>query len=187
LTKFPLAIAVAALVSATPALAQNQVLNVYNWSDYIAEDTVANFDGGDRDRGQLLDVYSSNDEIVDAKRLAPAIRASTLSYPQAIVPRAPDRGRAAAADRQAQSSPTYVNLDRRSTSRRLRAGPGQRLWRALYEQSPSAYGYNVASRDRNRLGADAAVDSWDVLFEPENAAKLADPAASAVLDSALPR
>jgi len=29
--------------AATPAAAEEKVVNVYNWSDYIAEDTLANF------------------------------------------------------------------------------------------------------------------------------------------------
>ncbi len=37
-----LALAFGALLAASPALAQEEpVLNVYNWSDYIAEDTIA--------------------------------------------------------------------------------------------------------------------------------------------------
>ncbi|MEO1120745.1 MAG: spermidine/putrescine ABC transporter substrate-binding protein PotF, partial [Pseudomonadota bacterium] len=37
-------VSVAAAVSATTALAQDKVVNVYNWSDYIAEDTIAKFE-----------------------------------------------------------------------------------------------------------------------------------------------
>ena len=42
-------------------------LNIYNWSDYIAEDTIANFE---KETGIKVtyDVYDSN-EVVDAKLL----------------------------------------------------------------------------------------------------------------------
>ncbi|MEO1421902.1 MAG: spermidine/putrescine ABC transporter substrate-binding protein PotF, partial [Pseudomonadota bacterium] len=47
-------------VSAGQTLAQDQVLNVYNWSDYIAEDTIAKFEA---ETGVKVnyDVYDSND------------------------------------------------------------------------------------------------------------------------------
>jgi putrescine transport system substrate-binding protein len=64
-----LAIALGALVAASPAIAQEEpVLNVYNWSDYIAEDTIANFEAETGIKVNY-DVYDNN-EIVDAKLLA---------------------------------------------------------------------------------------------------------------------
>lgn len=45
LTRSCLAFSLAALAVAGPALAQDKgVVHVYNWSDYIAEDTVAKFE-----------------------------------------------------------------------------------------------------------------------------------------------
>ena len=35
------------------ARAEETQLHIYNWSDYIAPDTIANFDEGDRDRRHL--------------------------------------------------------------------------------------------------------------------------------------
>ena len=65
----PLALALGALMVASPALAQEEaVLNVYNWSDYIAEDTIANFEAATGIKVNY-DVYDNN-EIVDAKLLA---------------------------------------------------------------------------------------------------------------------
>jgi putrescine transport system substrate-binding protein len=64
-----LAIAVlAVLLPALPAAAEDKLLNIYNWSDYIAADTVANFT---RATGIKVnyDVYDSN-EVLDAKLLA---------------------------------------------------------------------------------------------------------------------
>ncbi len=60
--------ALGALLVATPALAQENVVNVYNWSDYIAEDTIANFEAETGIKVNY-DVYDNN-EIVDAKLLA---------------------------------------------------------------------------------------------------------------------
>ena len=50
------------------ATAQEMVLNVYNWSDYIAEDTIANFE--ERTGIKVnYDVFDSN-EVLEAKLLA---------------------------------------------------------------------------------------------------------------------
>lgn len=59
----------ALLLTGTAAFAQEEkVLNVYNWSDYIADDTIANFE---KETGIHVnyDVYDSN-EILEAKLLA---------------------------------------------------------------------------------------------------------------------
>ena len=47
---------------------EEKVLNIYNWSDYIAEDTVANFE---KETGIKVtyDVFDSN-EVLEAKLLA---------------------------------------------------------------------------------------------------------------------
>ena len=54
---------------AVPALAQdNKTVHVYNWSDYIAEDTVAKFEAATGYK-VVYDVYDSN-EVLEAKLLA---------------------------------------------------------------------------------------------------------------------
>ena len=59
-------LAAACCISA--AAAEEKVLNIYNWSDYIAPDTVANFA---KETGIKVnyDVYDSN-EVLEAKLLA---------------------------------------------------------------------------------------------------------------------
>ena len=52
-----------------------QVLKVYNWSDYIAEDTIANFEA-ETGISVTYDVYDSN-EVLEAKMMA-QIWANTL-------------------------------------------------------------------------------------------------------------
>ena len=63
-------LAAAALAGATlPALAaEEKVLNIYNWSDYIADDTIANFE---KETGIKVhyDNYDAN-EILHAKLIA---------------------------------------------------------------------------------------------------------------------
>jgi putrescine transport system substrate-binding protein len=62
-----LLVAVAATFTAGAVHAQ-EVLNVYNWSDYIAEDTIANFEA-ETGIKVTYDVYDSN-EVLEAKMLA---------------------------------------------------------------------------------------------------------------------
>ena len=62
-----LLVAAAATLTAGAVHAQD-VLNVYNWSDYIAEDTIANFEA-ETGIKVTYDVYDSN-EVLEAKMLA---------------------------------------------------------------------------------------------------------------------
>jgi len=63
-----IALAALALLAAPAAAEEEKVLNVYNWSDYIAEDTIANFE---KETGIKVnyDNYDNN-EILHAKLVA---------------------------------------------------------------------------------------------------------------------
>ncbi|WP_156502662.1 extracellular solute-binding protein, partial [Oleiphilus sp. HI0067] len=63
-----LALATACAVATTGAMAEEKVLNVYNWSDYIAEDTLANFEA-ETGIKVVYDVFDSND-VLEAKLLS---------------------------------------------------------------------------------------------------------------------
>jgi putrescine transport system substrate-binding protein len=67
--KRSLVVALGALMVASPGLAQEEpVLNVYNWSDYIAEDTIGKFEAETGIKVNY-DTFDSN-ELVEAKLLA---------------------------------------------------------------------------------------------------------------------
>ena len=61
-------VAVVAFAAASYTASAQEVLNVYNWSDYIAEDTIANFEEQTGIKVNY-DVYDSN-SVVEAKLLA---------------------------------------------------------------------------------------------------------------------
>jgi len=63
-----LSLAVLAALTVSPALAEETVLHVYNWSDYIAEDTIKKFEAKTGIKA-TYDVYDSN-EVLEAKMLA---------------------------------------------------------------------------------------------------------------------
>ncbi len=176
MTKFPHAIAVAALVSATPALAQSQVVNVYNWSDYIADDTIANFTA---ETGIAVNYtnYSSNEEL--DSRLAIGNSGYDIVVPSgSFLERQITTGRLQPIDRSALSN--YGNLSAIDLENAAVHDPGN-THSVPYMSFTVGIGYN-AGAVAQRFGEDFEVESWDLMFDPENAAKLAD-CGIAVLDS----
>lgn len=159
------ALAVTAL--ATPAAAQG-VVNVYNWSDYIADDTIAKFEAETGVR-VVYDVYDSN-EVLEAKLLA-----GNSGY-DVVVPTSSFLRRQIAAGVYAPLDyaqlPNAEGLDPELMERAAGYDEGN-AHAVIYMWGTNGIGYNVEAVEA-RLGADAPVDSWDMIFDPENAAKLAD-------------
>jgi putrescine transport system substrate-binding protein len=181
LTKTPLAIALATLVSAvpalfSPALAQDQVVNVYNWSDYIAEDTVANFTA---ETGIAVNysTYSSNEEL--EARLFTGNSGFDIVVPSgSFLERQIAAGLLQPIDRSLLTN--YGNLSEVDLGNAAVHDPDN-VYAVPYMSFTVGIGYNVAAVTE-RLGADQPVDTWDILFNPEIAARLAD-CGIAVLDS----
>ncbi len=159
----------AAAAAAVPAHAEERVLNIYNWSDYIGEDTVARFEHA---TGITVhyDVYDSN-EVLEAKLLAghsgydlvvPSAEPFMARQIQAGVYQPLDRARI----------PNWANLDPAMMADVAPADPGN-AHGAIWAWSTTGLGLNVA-KVRAALGPDAPVDSWALLFDPANAAKLKD-------------
>jgi putrescine transport system substrate-binding protein len=172
-----LIIALGAVLAAAPALAQEEpVLNVYNWSDYIAEDTIANFTAATGIQVNY-DVYDNN-EIVDAKLLA-----GNSGY-DIVVPSGNFLQRQIRANLMApldkSQLPNLANLDPAVMETAATFDP-ENAHAVPYMINTIGLGYNVAEVTA-ALGEGAALDSWDLLFNPETAAKLAS-CGIAVLDS----
>ena len=150
------------------APAGDRVVYVYNWSDYIAEDTLANFE---RDTGikVVYDVYDSN-EMLEAKLMAgasgydlvfPSARPFAQRHVQAGVYGTIDRARLK----------NFGNLDATLLAGLQDVDPGN-AHTLPYMWGTTGLGINVA-KVREVLGPDAPLDSWSLLFDPANAAKLA--------------
>jgi len=162
------AVAAYAMLAAALAPAGDRVLNVYNWSDYIAPDTLANFQAETGIR-VVYDVFDSN-EVLEAKLLS-----GKTGY-DVVVPTATFMARQIQAGvfqkLDLDKLPNRRNLDPALMQRLASLDPGN-AYAVPYLWGTTGIGINVA-KVKERLGADVPLDSWDLVFKPENAAKLAD-------------
>jgi putrescine transport system substrate-binding protein len=147
--------------------AEPKQLNVYNWSDYIAEDTIAKF-AAETGIKVTYDVYDSN-ETLEAKLLAgrsgydvvvPSAMPFLAKQAKAGVYRKLDRTKLA----------NYGNLDKQILTQAAKADPGNQFG-VPYLWGTTGIGYNVA-KVKAALGSAAPLDSSALLFDPENARKL---------------
>ena len=155
----------AALIYAAPAGAEDKVVNVYNWSDYIDNSILTDFT---KETGikVVYDVFDSN-EILETKLLAGG------SGYDVVVPTGPFLARQISAGvfmkLDKSKLPNLNNMWPDITARLGKYDPGNE-YAVNYMWGTTGIGYNVA-KVKAALG-DVPIDSWDVLFKPENAEKL---------------
>ncbi|MEQ9640628.1 MAG: polyamine ABC transporter substrate-binding protein [Alphaproteobacteria bacterium] len=168
LTGVPLLGLAALFLMAVPAAAQDKVLNIYNWSDYIAEGTIAGFE---QEYGIKVnyDVYDSN-EILEGKLLAGKSGYDIVVPTASFLERQLAAGIFAKIDKSKLKN--YGNLDP-GIMARLREHDPDNAHAVPYMWGTTGFGFNVA-KVAERLGADAATDTWSLIFDPAKAAKLAD-------------
>ena len=155
--------------AAAPAAAvSNKVLNVYNWSDYIAEDTLENFT---KETGikVVYDVFDSN-EVLEAKLLAGASGYDIVVPSNPFLAKQIKAGVFQKLDRSKLSN--WENLDKDLLNALSPSDPGNQ-YSVPYMWGTIGIGYNV-DKVKAALGEDAPVDSWDLVFKPENIEKLKD-------------
>jgi putrescine transport system substrate-binding protein len=159
--------AVAATVAAAGA-GQAQTLNVFNWSDYIAEDTLDKFTEA-TGIAVNYDVYDSNDTL-EARLLAGSsgfdVVVPTSDYMQRQI--------AAGAYMPLDKSrlPNLVHMDAELMARAADYDPGNE-YGVIYMWGTTGIGYNI-NAVAERLGEDFEPGSWNMIFDPEIAAQLAD-------------
>lgn len=157
----------ALIVLALPAAAQERVLNVYNWTDYIDPKALDQFtaetgikvrydvfDSLETLEGKLLAGHSGYDIVVPSNEptFSRLIRAGAL------------------AEIDHAQVPNWKNLDPALMRRVATSDPGNRhgaiyLWGTI--------GLGVIPDRVQTLAPDAPLDSWDLLFKPENARRIA--------------
>ncbi len=161
-------LATAATVVAGAAMAQDQVVNVYNWSDYIAEDTIEKFEAATGIK-VVYDVFDSN-EVLEAKMLT-----GSSGY-DVVVPTSDflQRQVAAGAYQPLDKSklPNLANMDADLMAGAAVYDAGNEH-ATIYMWGTTGIGYNYGEIAA-RLGDDYEVSSWDLVFNPEIVSKLAD-------------
>src|SRR5215475_12258934 len=160
-------LAAAVVLVSGAARAEEPILNVYNWSDYIGKDTVAKFE---KETGIKVryDVYDSN-QVLEAKLLA-----GHSGYDVVVPSSSPYLERMAKAkvflklDKAKLTN--YGNLDPKILASASVADPGN-AFGVPYMWGTTGIGYNV-KKVKAALGAHAPVDSLKLIFDPEVAKKL---------------
>ena len=164
-----IAVGVAALTVAPSVMAQEEekVLNVYNWSDYIADDTIANFEKetGIKVRYDNFD----NNEIVHAKLVA-----GKTGY-DIVVPSSfwakiqADGGLLRKLDK--SKIPNLVHMDPEVQKTIAKLDPGNQYmvnWMWGY----TTVGINVDKVKAALGGLPMPENAWDLIFKPEYLSKL---------------
>ncbi|MDK3018572.1 extracellular solute-binding protein [Pseudodonghicola flavimaris] len=166
---------VVASLAALPASAGE--LKIYNWADYFGPSTVADFTAA-TGIDVKLDYFESNDVL--ETRLLAGQSGYDLVFPAASNAEREFRAGALLPIDVAKLT-NYGNLDPDILAA-IDALPGGRELGVPYTWGTVGIAYNAAMVE-DRLGT-AEITSWDVLFRPESAARLAD-CGIAVLDSPL--
>ncbi len=166
--KYRLTTALIALAAAGAVQAQDTVLHVYNWSDYIAEDTMEKFTA-ETGIEVTYDVYDSN-EVLEAKMLAGSSGYDVVVPTSDFLQRQIAAGVYAPLDK--SMLPNLANMDEALMAGAAAYDAGNEH-AVIYMWGTTGIGYNVGAI-AERLGDDFEVDSWSLIFDPEISAKLAD-------------
>ena len=146
---------------------EEKILNVYNWSDYIAPDTIANFEA-EYGIEVNYDLYDST-EVVEAKLLAGKTGYDVVLHGTRYSARLIPIGVYQPLDK--ARLPLWDNLDPWILEVLTAYDPGNK-YGFPYMWGTVGFAYNV-DMIRERM-PDAPLDSGDMIFKPEIAARFAD-------------
>jgi putrescine transport system substrate-binding protein len=158
----------AALLLSAQANAQERVVNFYNWSNYMAPDVLEAFT---KETGikVVYDTFDAN-ETLETRLLA-----GKSGY-DVVVPTAYFLQRQITAHvfQKLDESrlPNLANVWPVVTQRLATYDPGN-LYAVNYMWGTTGIGYNVKAVQKI-LGPGAKIDSWDIVFRPENLARFKD-------------
>ena len=158
------------------AAAEPKQLFIYNWSDYIGRNTIAEFEQATGIK-VVYDVYDA-DETLEAKMMAGDSGYDVVSTSPDYFSRQIKAGIYMPLDR--AQLPDWGNLDPHALENQAWADPGN-AHAMPYLHAINGFAYNV-DMIRARM-PDAPVDSLDMIFKPEVVARFADCGVT-LLDSA---
>jgi len=144
-----------------------QVLNIYNWADYIGHDTVAEFERQTHIK-VVYELYDSNDTL-EAKMLAGRSGYDIVSTTTAYYQRQIKAGAYLPLDR--SKLPNWKNLDPKVLAIQSSADPGNR-YAVPYLHAMNGFVYNV-DLIKARM-PDAPTGSLAMIFDPKVIARFAD-------------
>ena len=149
------------------AAAEEKVLNVYNWSDYIAPDTIEKFTKATGIKVNY-DVYDSNETLF--AKLQAGQSGYDLVFPSAtpFLAQGIKAGIFKTLDR--AKITRWSTLDPATLKAMEIADPGN-THAVPYMVAATGIGYNI-DKIRKILGPDFKADSWSLLFDPAVVAKL---------------
>jgi putrescine transport system substrate-binding protein len=158
---------VVAVALGSAAHAQERVVNVFNWSDYIDESIIADFT---KDTGikVVYDVFDSN-EILETKLLAGGSGYDVVVPTGHFLARQIEAGVFQKLDK--SKLPNLANMWDVVSQRTTKYDPGNE-YSINYMWGTTGIGYNQ-KKVQEALGIDK-IDSWDVFFNPDKLSKLAD-------------
>jgi putrescine transport system substrate-binding protein len=157
-----------AAVLSLPAKAQERTVNFYNWSNYMAPGVLEDFT---KETGikVVYDTFDAN-ETLETRLLA-----GKSGY-DVVVPTAYFLQRQIAANvfqkLDKSKLPNLANAWPEVTKRLAIYDPGN-VYAVNYMWGTTGIGYNVKEVQKI-LGPEGRIDSWDVIFKPENLAKFKD-------------
>lgn len=154
------------LPSVVIAAEEEKILNIYNWSDYIAEDTIPNFE---KETGIKVryDMFDSN-SVLESKLLA-----GHSGY-DLVVPSSQFLARQIKAG-------VFQKLDKSKLTNLKNLDPS--MLKTIQENDPDnahaipyLWGTTGLGYNKNKLaaalGATTPIDSWDLFFDPKVSSKL---------------
>jgi putrescine transport system substrate-binding protein len=155
----------ATTAAAPPPAEEEKVLHIYNWSDYIAPDTVSNFE---KETGIKVtyDTFDSN-EVLETKLLAGHTGYDVVVPSANFLERQIKAGVFLKLDK--SKLPNFKNMDPDIMGRIAKHDPGNQ-YATDWQWGTTGVGYNV-QKVKAVLG-DVKPDSWSLILDPANAKKL---------------
>src|SRR5690606_16507086 len=157
--------AVAVTLSVSAAAQAESTVHIYNWSDYIGETTLEDFEKASGIK-PIYDVFDSN-ETLEGKLLAGRSGYDLVVPSNHFLGKQIKAGAFQKLDR--SLLPNWQNLDPLLLKQLENNDPGNQ-YSVPYLWGTNGIGYNV-EKIKAVLGVDS-IDSWATVFEPENMKKL---------------
>ncbi|WP_397452784.1 polyamine ABC transporter substrate-binding protein [Pseudomonas sp. NA-150] len=141
-------------------------VHIYNWYDYIAPDTIKNFQ---KEAGinAVYDVFDNSD-VMQSKLMAGRSGYDVVVASGDLLPNLIKAGVLKKLDR--SKLPNWSHLDPDILAK-LQSNDPANSYAAPYLWGTTGIGYD-ADKVKSILGPDAPVNSWDLIFKEENLAKL---------------